>query len=187
MIIELSDLQNEKTFRGEEPEALLDDLGRTSDIRLVAPIQYELKAVKVHGALLVTGTLTTRAEFHCSRCDRKFSREVRESQFERSWELAPGGLSWVGRLDADESEPVDEESVTGHPAARKDAAEAHASVDLTPDIREAMILCFPGYPVCKAECKGLCPTCGKNLNKGACTCAPPPDNRWSVLDRLDAR
>jgi uncharacterized protein len=59
-------------------------------------------------------------------------------------------------------------------------------VDLTPELREAILLAFPNYPVCREECRGLCPQCGTNLNKEKCDCRPPDDPRWAVLDGLDA-
>lgn len=37
-------------------------------------------------------------------------------------------------------------------------------------IDEAVVLSEPRKARCKADCKGLCPVCGKNLNQGACTC-----------------
>ena len=43
-------------------------------------------------------------------------------------------------------------------------------IDLDPDIREELILDYPIQPLCKVDCKGLCPKCGKNLNEGGCTC-----------------
>lgn len=58
------------------------------------------------------------------------------------------------------------------------------SVDLTEDIREAMLLLFPAHPVCSAECKGLCPQCGTNYNKASCKCGKPADDRWGGLDDL---
>lgn len=57
-------------------------------------------------------------------------------------------------------------------------------VDLTSDIREAIILAFPSYPVCDPDCKGLCPQCGTNLNEKACECRPPETNCWAGLDSL---
>jgi len=57
-------------------------------------------------------------------------------------------------------------------------------VDLTGDIREAIILLFPNYPLCRSDCRGLCPQCGVNLNTGKCGCTPPEDGRWVVLDKL---
>lgn len=58
------------------------------------------------------------------------------------------------------------------------------TVDLTPDIREDVLLQLPPFPVCSPECKGLCPQCGKNLNQGPCSCRPPESNRWGSLDDL---
>lgn len=43
-------------------------------------------------------------------------------------------------------------------------------IDLTPEIREEIILGYAIQPLCSAGCKGLCARCGDNLNKGACKC-----------------
>ena len=43
-------------------------------------------------------------------------------------------------------------------------------IDLNPAIAEEIILDFPIKPLCKADCQGLCPKCGKNLNQGSCGC-----------------
>jgi len=43
-------------------------------------------------------------------------------------------------------------------------------IDLDQDIREEIILDYPIKPLCKTECKGLCPKCGKNLNEEKCNC-----------------
>lgn len=43
-------------------------------------------------------------------------------------------------------------------------------IDLDADIREEIILSYPDKPLCKEECKGLCPKCGGNLNEGGCNC-----------------
>jgi len=43
-------------------------------------------------------------------------------------------------------------------------------IDLGQDIREEIILDYPFKPLCKPNCKGLCPECGKNLNEGKCDC-----------------
>ena len=59
------------------------------------------------------------------------------------------------------------------------------SVDLTEDIREAMLLLFPTYPVCRGECKGLCAQCGTDLNENECQCEKPADARWGDLDKFN--
>lgn len=58
------------------------------------------------------------------------------------------------------------------------------TVDVTPDLREDILLALPAYPVCREDCRGLCPTCGRNLNDGSCSCPPPGSLRWGSLDGL---
>ncbi|KPK98644.1 MAG: hypothetical protein AMJ95_03230 [Omnitrophica WOR_2 bacterium SM23_72] len=43
-------------------------------------------------------------------------------------------------------------------------------IDLNPDIREEIIIEYPIKSLCRDECQGLCPKCGKNLNEGKCGC-----------------
>lgn len=43
-----------------------------------------------------------------------------------------------------------------------------ANVDLDPLVREYLLLEVPIAPVCKPDCKGLCPVCGEDLNAGLC-------------------
>lgn len=45
-------------------------------------------------------------------------------------------------------------------------------VDLTPVIKENILLAIPIKPLCSEDCQGLCPRCGQNLNKGQCDCDP---------------
>jgi len=42
-------------------------------------------------------------------------------------------------------------------------------VDITEDIRQEIILAYPMTPVCQPDCKGLCSTCGQNLNVASCS------------------
>lgn len=62
-------------------------------------------------------------------------------------------------------------------------------VDMVVDVkglaREALVLALPAQIVCDAECRGLCPRCGKDLNLGPCGCEPADiDERWSSLKDL---
>ncbi len=58
-------------------------------------------------------------------------------------------------------------------------------VDLTDELRQSIILALPSYPVCRQDCKGVCATCGKNLNEGPCACDHTSrDSRWGALDAL---
>lgn len=58
-------------------------------------------------------------------------------------------------------------------------------VDLGEAIREYALLELPMQPLCKADCKGLCPTCGADLNLGACGCqSDESDERFAALKAL---
>lgn len=58
-------------------------------------------------------------------------------------------------------------------------------LDLRPAIREQWLLAVPAFALCREECKGLCPTCGTDLNAGPCDCPPPTDSTWDALRKLD--
>jgi uncharacterized protein len=58
-------------------------------------------------------------------------------------------------------------------------------IDLDPLVREQLVLALPAYPVCREDCKGLCPVCGTNLNERECGCdRHVPDPRLAGLKNL---
>ena len=57
-------------------------------------------------------------------------------------------------------------------------------IDLRPVVREQWLLNVPKYAVCREDCKGICPTCGKDLNEGPCGCAESRDARWDALRKV---
>lgn len=48
--------------------------------------------------------------------------------------------------------------------------EGQHSIEIDEDLRQEIILDYPIVPLCKPDCKGLCPKCGKDLNEGPCSC-----------------
>ena len=65
--------------------------------------------------------------------------------------------------------------------------------DLTEQIREEILLAFPMRFQCKEKCKGLCGSCGADLNEEKCSCGkkkkkkeevPDKDSPWNALDAL---
>ncbi|WP_372797222.1 DUF177 domain-containing protein [Pontiella sp.] len=60
------------------------------------------------------------------------------------------------------------------------------SVDITEDLREEIMLHLPAFPLCSEECKGVCPQCGADWNKGSCGCKKDEGpSAWSALDGLN--
>lgn len=59
---------------------------------------------------------------------------------------------------------------------------AERMLDLRPAVRENWLLTVPGYAQCSDDCKGLCATCGTNLNENTCNCTTTTtDSRWDAL------
>lgn len=60
-----------------------------------------------------------------------------------------------------------------------------SELDVSHAVREELILAVNPYVVCDPECLGLCPSCGVNLNEGACDCSVEEvDPRWAALRDL---
>lgn len=58
-------------------------------------------------------------------------------------------------------------------------------IDLSSEIREDIFILLPVKPLCKEECKGFCPRCGRDLNEGRCSCnLIKEDIRWGGLEGL---
>jgi len=82
-------------------------------------------------------------------------------------------------VSEDEREAVaeDEEIEIVDPGAR--------NLDLKDRIRDAVILELPVRIYCSADCNGLCPQCGNDLNQSACSCAEKEiDPRWEGLKNV---
>jgi uncharacterized protein len=65
----------------------------------------------------------------------------------------------------------------------REVPDKNTPVDLTPEMRESIILRFPDYPICRADCRGLCTRCGANRNRERCDCGPDA-SRWTALEGL---
>lgn len=58
------------------------------------------------------------------------------------------------------------------------------TVDLEPLVREHLLLAVPYAPLCREDCKGLCPQCGIDRNVESCACEKPVDPRFAALKGL---
>ena len=55
-------------------------------------------------------------------------------------------------------------------------------------LREQVLLSLPARALCREDCKGLCPRCGRNLNTESCDCEETSsDPRWTALADLRSR
>jgi uncharacterized protein len=114
-------------LKGELSVAELD-LGLNDDlIQAEKPLRYNLSVELLNDAVLVTGSLALPLNCECARCLKKFSTDLK---------LANWALHLP--LEGEDKVPVDNDCV-----------------DLTPFVREDILLDFPQHPLCKPECAGL--------------------------------
>jgi uncharacterized protein len=126
--------------------------------------------------VLVRGRLSARVPQTCGRCLEDFEVSVARPVDARFVPSPAGGGDerelGVGDLETD--------------------VYAHDLVDLASLIETETTLELPMKPLCREECRGLCPQCGGNRNLVTCACPEaPPDPRWAPLkalaDRLPTR
>ncbi len=130
-----------------------------STLRTEVPVVVDTLLEWVSDGLLATGTADGAWDGPCRRCLRPVA-----------------GMLHVDFQELFEPVPRDGES---YPLG-------HDRVDLEPLARESLVLDLPLVPLCRDDCRGLCPTCGADLNEGDCQCPPAGgDTRWAALDGLN--
>jgi uncharacterized protein len=133
-------------------------------------IQGDCRLLRTQRSILVKCALNTEVELTCSRCLCTFHHRLK-IKFEEEF---------LPTLDVENGTPL---------PAPEDAGsftiDAQHTLDITEAVRQYYLLAIPMKTLCKKDCAGLCPTCGKNLNQGKCDCPDEDtDPRWSKLAEL---
>jgi DUF177 domain-containing protein len=133
-------------------------------------IKGKCNLLRTQRSILVKCSLNTEVELTCSRCLSKFRQPLR-IKFEEEF---------LPTIDAQSGTPLSPPEDSG--AFTID--EQH-TLDLTEAVRQYILLAIPMKALCKKDCAGLCPKCGKNLNEGKCNCPQDDiDPRWLKLAEL---
>ncbi len=115
----------------------------------------------------MTGDFFAPVVLECSRCLDPFRLPLQLP------------LAWIVRR-VEELTPEDE-----LPDGEFEILLETQELDFTARVREIIIFNLPAKPLCRSDCRGLCPVCGQNLNVRACTCRrEAADPRWDGLRRL---
>lgn len=156
-----------------EPEHEINralDLGAAREYRLGAPVQVTISYYRAGTELFLSGNVNMVATAACARCAEEFDAANRRPF---RYVLAPKSLGY-GDDEADLSADDLEFSLY-----------AGDEVDLTPFVREQVLLALAARPLCREDCRGLCPQCGANLNEGDCNCrVQAGDPRLAMLRRI---
>lgn len=144
---------------GELPAADLDlDIGDEM-VQVREPVRYDIEVQRLDSALLAQGRLEMTMECECVRCLKPFRVPLKLD-------------AWACHLPLEGEEAVDV---------------SNDCVDLTPYLREDILLAFPQHPLCKPDCRGLGPLRAETQAGPPAGAEPKPEpaqSPWTALDKL---
>lgn len=132
------------------------------ELTLSEGASYDVVFTNAGDGILVTGIVRASVTGECDRC------------------LEPAAFEVAGEIEEYYlfEEPEDPESYEdGFELIGPDRV-----IDLGDAISDAVVMDTPFVVLCQPDCKGLCPTCGANLNEGDCGCAEAAEQAWVDSD-----
>ena len=155
MIINVGGIKQGRTVTRstDRPEAF--DCFEKGELEFLKPIESCVEMTKMGFDVYLDCTFSTCVLVECCRCLEKspFDIKVRYRML-----FVPAGEDTEGRT-AEDGVYLYRES----------------TIDLADYICEAVRGELPRKPLCRPDCKGLCPHCGKNMNEGPCACTERDD------------
>ncbi len=133
-------------------------------------IEGDVKLIRVVKGILVRGRFDSETQLICGRCLTTFS------------------FPFVFEVDDEFYPAVD--VVTGEPVNQPEDStsftiDEHHILDLRELFRQSTLLSVPMKPLCRPDCRGLCPQCGTDLNCETCDCSSHPTTQLAAtLERL---
>jgi DUF177 domain-containing protein len=144
-------------LKGKLPVEELEIDPRDEVIQVVEPLEHDLEVQKVEDGLLLQGRLHLRLECECVRCLKPFQHHIDLKD-------------WTCHLPLEGEEPV---------------KVVNDCVDLTPFVREDILLEFPQHPLCDPECRGLPKTSvGKPAKINHTGLDEAGSSAWAALNKL---
>jgi len=134
-----------------------------------SPVKIDLEVDKSEQGIMIAGRATVPTQVECARCLSLFADEA-GADFHLRY------IRTRKEADTEQDSPDD-----GLYYIRYDESE----IDLTDEIRQALVVSLPIRALCDPGCKGLCSLCGANLNEGGCSCSRREGHpAWSALEKL---
>jgi uncharacterized protein len=141
-----------------------------SDDRGPEPVAGDVELLRTKYGVLVRANLSLKEPETCSRCLKPLQETIDivfEEEFQSITDLQSGEA--LEDSSDDDAFLIDENHL----------------LDLTEAVRQYREASAEMQPLCRPDCKGLCPNCGQDLNLGECSCTTGPvDDRWAALQGL---
>lgn len=145
-------------------QILREDVGATRSHQFPAAESLRdcnVQLLRVPQGLLVSTEALLEHEPECSRCLRPFVKRE-QLEFEDPY--------YEGKPEND---------------AEAFLVSNAQTIDITEGLRQYFMTAVSMQPLCKNDCPGICPVCGKDLQEAPCDCdSQPKDSRWQALAAL---
>lgn len=155
-----------KEFTLDDQEIWLGPISEFGmDCRIIDPLHGKIFVQRADEGVLIRGDLRGKIAIPCNRCAEDAIVDI-NTHFDEYEEIPPEGTH------------MKDEQHEGYIVYQMHAP----MLDLGEVGWEQFMLAQPVQPLCKDECKGLCPHCGANLNNGECGCnSDQGDPRMAAL------
>jgi uncharacterized protein len=161
------ELSAEEPLVGYSNLLALQDAG---ECIFLSPLLIHITVAKEYDHIRVNGRVETSLRLNCARCLAEFQTDI-NSLFTIFYMRAAG-------LPLDEDVELAEEDMIS-------ATYEGDEIDFTTEIAEQILLAIPFKPLCSEDCRGLCPSCGAELNVTECACGQNHVNlKFTALKNL---
>jgi uncharacterized protein len=176
--VDLKDLAHDKvSFEASYEPGVIDF--RSENVRQIGNLDWSASAERAGLEIRIAGLLNTTLEFGCARCLEPARIDI-SKPFDLFFRQRHEAM-----FDEDEEVELNEQDM-------RTAFFTGTKLAIGDILREQVLLALPMKALCRVDCKGLCPTCGTNLNSGSCSCpreefSPHMDTLLEIKQRLEKR
>lgn len=154
---------------GQETFHELFEKGLEGDFQFISPVKGSFHISKSEKTVFIDLEIESRIRAKCSLCLVEFNYPIEGTS---RLTLAPEEVIKGKEIILDEAEV-------------SKGVYAGETLDLDEILREETALFLPFSPKCRDDCKGLCSSCGQNLNEGKCGCInEKPGGSFDALKNL---
>jgi uncharacterized protein len=184
MIIDLREIEKRAVDIVFQPKVSdfpsLVEIMQSGDCKFTDPLRVEMKIGLAGELVLAAGRFRLQANIACNRCLQRYDLTL-ESDFE---------LTFIQQTACDDLRSPDQEVIELSEAEMDLLPFSGDQIDFTEAVQSEIVAAMPMRPLCSDHCKGLCHTCGADLNQGPCNCRPESINpSFAILKdlKLDKR
>lgn len=153
LIFDIADLYGEDIGKSRSFHLEVEQEFEPSDFNLKGGITADITFLRTDNSIAVLlEDMTYHLILSCSRCLKVFERKMRINRAEREF--------FFNVPPSEKTTPDIADTYTVD-LKRKE-------IDLFEMFRQEILLHYDAFPVCSLSCKGICPTCGGDLNKAEC-------------------